>query len=50
MTRAQARQKLDETLERPLDPEEAAQHDRAMWGLTPEAIAASEAMERMLGM
>lgn len=52
-TRAQVRERLDEALPRPLDPRRAAEQDAAdalasndpEWGLTPDAVRASEEID-----
>ena len=47
--RGEIRTKLDLALNRPLDPEDAAEYDRANWGLDAEAIAAEANMANMPG-
>lgn len=41
-SRAEVREALDKTLERPMDEEEAKEYDREHWGTGPEAEAAQQ--------
>jgi len=47
--RGEIRTKLDLALNRPLDPEDAAEYDRANWGLDAEAQAAEANMANVPG-
>ncbi|HWF25178.1 MAG TPA: hypothetical protein VG275_07015 [Solirubrobacteraceae bacterium] len=47
--RHEARRRVDEVLERPLDPELAEEYDRERWGTGPEAIEAAAVKDAMFG-
>ena len=47
--RREARERLDQALERPLEPDQAEQYDRERWGLDAEALAQAERKDRMFG-